>query len=157
MCVIMCEFMLHIVMTTSAIWMLGWTLHRSKCAGYHYITWSCVLAASLILLIIHTPNLQYVPTDTVSKGLHYIFMSNHTITFQPTLFAVMRCCSSCGPVRRSFSLESVQYGCCHTGGHCLRTEHRTYNQNVACIHSGSAHRCKNAFYLFHHQSSNVPV
>ena len=29
-------------MTTSGIWILGWTLHRSKCADYHYmVMWPC--------------------------------------------------------------------------------------------------------------------
>ena len=120
-------------------------------ADYHYIMWSCGLAATVILLILHTPNLQYVPTDTVSKGLYYIFMSNHTITFWPTLFAVMRCCCSCGPVRRSFSLDSLN----SVNGLYLCTEYRTWN-GVAGIHSGSAHRVLKAFDPFLCQSSKVP-
>ena len=142
LCVMCNEFMLHIVMTTSVICILCWTLHRSKCADYHYVVmWSC---SNCNAIQTHTPNLQYVPILCLRAYITFSCQITQSY-FQPTLFAAMRCCCSCGPVRRSLSLESVQCVLCHTCGHCLCTEHKTWNQSVACIHSGSAHRCKNAY------------
>ena len=62
------------------------------------VIWSC----SIFNITQNTHSKPTVRTYTVSKGLHYIFMSNHTITFSAYTIAVMRCCCSCGPVRRSF-------------------------------------------------------
>ena len=121
-CVMCNKFMLHIVMTKSAIWILGWTLHRSKRAGYHYmVMWSCCIFNT-------THNTHSKPTVPIPCLKCYtIFSLYHTITFWPTLSAVTRCYCSCDPVRRSVSLDTLRCVHCHTGGLCLHTQHRTCN------------------------------
>ena len=139
--------MLHIVMTTSSIWLFGWTLHRSKCAGYHYVVmWSYSIFNT-------THNAHSKPAVPILCLRAYIIFSCQITQshFQPTLFAVMRCCCSCGPVRRSFSLDSLN----SVNGLYLCTEYRTCN-GVAGMHSGSAHRVLKAFDPFLCQSSKVP-
>ena len=118
------------------IWTLDWTLHRSKCAGYHYVVmWSCSICITTHI----THSKPAVPILCLRA---YIIFSCQIIQshFQPTLFAVLQCCCSCGPVRRSFSLDFFH----SAGGLYFCNQHRTWN-SVAGIHSGSAHRCKNAF------------
>ena len=114
------------------------------------ITWSCGLTATVILLITHTPNLQYVPILCLRAYITFSCQITQSY-FQPTLFAVMRCCCSCGPVRRSFSLDSLN----SVNGLYLCTEYRTCN-GVAGMHSGSGHRVLKAFDPFLCQSSKVP-
>ena len=113
----------------------------------YVVMWSCSIFNT-------THNAHSKPAVPILCLRAYIIVSCQITQshFQPTLFAVMRCCSSCGPVRRSFSLDSLH----SAGGLYLCNQHRAWNC-VACMHSGSAHRVLKAFHRFLCQSSKVPV